>query len=525
MRFFTESKVRYFDGFPASNLSLLQGSNIYNLGGFSGSSIGGRNNTLETVSYDCRFYGQFIAAQMRLQDYRFHDLIKTVLGLYSDAATSFIDYNATKLIEVEGDKDLSDAINKVFNQIEYLRLLKENFKDVLYSGSVTLKINKLSGDKFEVKDFKYPFTSARYRKEDKDIVMSDSGAKFVSDVLRFSFDDLSLFLDDQYRIQLGLVDAERAKQESGDKNRIYGSDRVTVSEPMFLSAELKLKDYILKDLISSYLSLITLIEQETYSIDGQRISDTVNLLKLCEKVKGLLVTKDDMNLLASARLDKTALIRRLFDRVRVIPSVAGALNNLQKVQGTDVREKLDMINNQKENVRDELLTSIGFPLDLYKGSTNRWEVSRQNDRYSIKQVDMRDMVNHSTKFNARVIGSLLGKDMTDRVIKVLFTSETPYEIQNKVEKINKNKEVLQASADMIRSAGDLMNTENVEMDQAFQNDVNRLLAESGINAKVKIKSDEDKESPTNSGEEGRPAYGGQNPRPDEEETPEIPRFT
>lgn len=509
MNLLGEGLTKFFDsGFPSSAVALLQGSNVYNLGGYTGAVS--RNTDLEAVSPDCRWYGQLLATVARLDTYRFSDLPKTVIQLFCDAINSCIDYNTSKLIEIydkndKVDEEKTKKYNKILLDIKYLEHLKESLPDVVYYGSKAKKINKQSEEKYEVKDFKYPYTTAYYRPKSKYIVMSDEGPQFIDGILRFGNDNLSLILDEKLIVQLGLMSENDVRDIVSKKSNIYSLPTISASEPLFLSTELKLKDYVLKDLIATYLSLINLIEQDTYTIDGARISDTTNLLKLCERVKGLLVTESDMNLLASARLDKNALIRRLFDRVRVIPSIAGELNNLNKLQVTSVVEKLSSLANEKEGTKNELLSSIGFPLDLFNGNTTRWEAGRQNDRYNIRIKDFKSGIEMSTVDNVESIAKLNDDDLKGYKIKVLFTQPTAWEVQNSINKVNNNKEILLATQDILRTANDIINSEGIEDPKSLSEFVNLVLSQSGLSTRMKLKTPE---STDKEGSPSRPQRGG-----------------
>lgn len=482
--------MHYFDGgFPSASASLMQGSNVYDLGGFSGNLS--RGNELEAVSSDCLYYGQLISAVQRLSTYRNNDLVKTILGLYFDAVTSCIHFDTKEVVSIENEPGLTELVNKSFDEIHYMSLMKESLKDGVYYGSISYKLNQMDDKSFTLDDFKYPYTLGWYRKQNKHVVMSDEGPKFIEDIIRFSFGDLRLELDKDILVQLGLITKEELRNYEKDKRTIYSLPKITCSEPLLLSAELKIKDYALKDLISSFLSLIDLIQQDTFTIDGQRITDSTSLLKLCQKVKGLLVTKDDLNLLMSARLDKTALIRRLFDRVRVIPSIAGALQGMQKLDGTNLADKLNTMNSQKESTREELLTSIGFPIDIYRGGTTKWEAGRQNDRYGTKITHLKTSLITSTIYNARTIIRKLGVKNEDAIkslnIKTNFAELTPYEVQDKIQKANNSRDFLQSIQDLLRTGTDIASMEGIENVDDLNNLISLALKDAGIGIDITFK--------------------------------------
>lgn len=491
MKFINTPSLKFFDGgFPSAGLALMQGSNVYDLGGYSGNLS--RGNELEAVSSDCLFYGQYIAATQRLTTYRNNDLVKTILGLYFDAVSTCIHFNSENVVDIKDEPELTKLVNDSFKEIKYLDLLKEDLKDMIYYGSVAHKL-VYNGASFKVKDLKYPFTTGYFRESDKYIVMSDKGPEYIENIIRFGFDDLRLTLDQTSLQKLELMTKEELDEYNKDKSSIYSLPKITCSEQLLLANELKIKDYVLKDLISSFLSLIDLIQQDTFTIDGQRITDSVNLIKLCDKVKGLLVTKDDMNLLASTRLDKTALIRRLFDRVRVIPSIAGELQGMQKLEGTDLRSKLDSINSQKESCRDDLLTSIGFPMDIYRGGTTKWEAGRQNDRYGIRTTQIKNAAINSTVSNARTIIKNLGgnKNVQSLQIETVFTELTPYEISDKIQKTNNSRDFLTALQDLIRTGSDMCTIESLQNPKEIERIVNNVFRDAGLNVNIQFKSEEE----------------------------------
>jgi len=490
-KFVNEGTLKLFDaGFPSSSMSLLTGSNIYNLGGYnSGSS---QNNDIEAVSYNCVWAGQLVNAVARLQDYRMYDLVKTVLRLFSDAVNGVIDYDAKDLIFIEGEEELTEKVNESFREINYLDHMKSILNDFIYYTSFCAALT-YEGGKLRLRDLKYPYTSMIYKPDKKLIVFSDDGPQFLPHYIRFAQDDMNLMIDDIIFTKLGLYNDTDLKKLRSDKKSIYSLPRVLANEPLFLSSEIRLKDYILKDMISSYLSIMDMIQQDTFTIDANRISDTVNLIKLCERIKGLLVTKDDMNLLASARLDRTALIRRLFDRVRVIPSIAGALQGMQKLEGTNLADKLNSLATQKDSVREDLLNNIGFPIDLFRGNTTRWEAGRQNDRYNINVLNFKNGLVTSTINNAKEIIRIKElmvseKDIEALKIKVVFIEKTPYEIRNITEKKNLKKEDIQSTQDIIRTGLELTQQEGIDNVDEVRKAINTQFQECGIIARLKVES-------------------------------------
>lgn len=500
-KFFPEnSLLKLFDNF-GSYTAITTGSNILNLGGFSGSTLNGTaNSSIEAVTYNCQLYAELLNAITRLSEYRQCDLAKTVLEFYTDSVFSNIDLTSKELISIEGMQKETEEINKVLVDLSYPEMMKEHSKDMIYYGSSAIKVDKVGDKKFSTRDFKYPFTTGYIKAQKEYVIQTDNGPRFMTNMLRFAFDDYLLYLDDKSAIDLGI----RQKEEMAKKNTdpIYTVDRITCSEPLFLAGELKIKDYVLKDLISSFLSLIILIEQDTFTVDAQRMSDMDSIIELCERVKNLLVTKDDMNLLASARLDKNALIRRLFDRYRVIPSIASTLNNMQAFNPGDLKAKFDSINQQKEQVRDEVLTMIGFPLDLYKGSTNKWEVGRQAERYNIKQINIKNALYKSTVKNTLTVGNLLGYTIDPRKVKCPFIKETQAEVANKTQMIQGQNETLTAVQNIISTVGSIVESENLKDKDKVLKSMNKLMKSIGLED-IEFTA---KQSDSNNGINEKPSY-------------------
>jgi len=485
--FFKNRIIEYFTSFP-SYTNLGGGTNIYNLGGNRGGSIN-TNQPLEAVNPNIVFYCELLNTIGRLSEYRSSDLSATVLSLYKDSVLSLIDFTLSELVVIDGDTEWTKKINKILKDINIADLISSSLEDFIYNGSISYALEK-NKDKFTVKDFIYPYTTGYSQKDKKFVVQTDDGAKYINNTFSFRMFDLKLLIDDPTLEQLG-------KKRSGidlstdKKSKIFAKDKLLCSRPLFANVELKVKDYILKDLISSFLSLIALIEQDTFTIDAQRSTDMDSILKLCDRIKGLLVTKDDMNLLASAKLNKEALVRRLFDRVRVIPSIASSLNGMQEWSPTRLKEKLDSLLQQKDVVRDELLTTIGFPLDLYKGSTNRWEVERQNDRYNLKLIFFRDNLKRSLTALVIQILSMYNKICDEKAIKWQCFKLTSYELQSKLQEINNNREVLVAIQDLIRAASDLKDQSIIQDKNQIKNLVTTIFKNSGVNLDLNLELNSD----------------------------------
>lgn len=412
-------------------------TNLYNLGGHR-SSYRSDKSELEDVSPSTRYYSELIDAVARLDDYRCHDFTETILSLYADALNTVIDYDTTELISIIDDKALSDLVNKDLRSIDYQAKLKASIKDTIYYGSYgSPMMYDKKKDKIYIKDIKYPYTTAR--RTNSYIAQTDEGARGVSNMLRFSLDDLRLDLD---AYVADLLDIELIEDD------FYSNERLLCGKPLFLTVEPKVKDYILKDMLLAFLSLIKLLEQDTYSIDVQRLTDMDSVVDLCERVKNLLVVKEDYNLLTAAKLDRNAILRRLFDNTRVIPSVASNLSSMQQVLGSRTQEKIDSLEPKAEKVRDDILTSIGFPLDLFLGRTSKWEVERQDDRYGIRVTSFKNCFVESTKDVVDNIVKLRGKSVDRKSIRVPFIHKTQNELLNESNRVASQSDAARALSDI-----------------------------------------------------------------------------
>lgn len=435
--------------------SLRNNTNIINPGPALGRS--NQTNDLEEISANCTTYTRYLYSIDRLQDYRSSELTETILDLYSDSIISILDKDTTEYITISNNPDLTDKINKILYDIDIISFISSNLRDFIYYGSYT---KDLLSD-FQSKDLVSPYTVVSTSNIDKYLINNNAGlVKTLTSVLRLSTDDLSLELDienEDFRIK-------------NDKDSFYIEDRVITGRPLFLSVELKIKEYVIKDLIISFLGIMKLIEQDTYTVDFQRMSDMDSITKVCESIKEMLVTKDDADILTSARLDKNALISRLFDNIRVIPSISQNLTSLQKLHGDRLEEKLNDLRNEKESIRDEILTNIGFPRDLFAGSTNRWEVARQSDRYNLKCLMYKDSIIKSVKNIVLNILYLMGESkVTENDINVNFISQSYSELLNLSQRIDVVNSTIRSVNEVLATSNELKNNDIIT-NKAFIDD-------------------------------------------------------
>lgn len=486
MSSFVNRYTEFFSAFP-SYAGLSGGTNIYNLGGTRASNSG-YSNTLETVNPDIRSYTQYLASVARLAEYRNADIVQTVLNLFRDSVLGTLNFEVTDVVTIIGDDKWTKRINEILHQLDLETLIKNAFDDMVYAGSYGYYLEK-TDQKFVTKDLLNPCTLGYLKSRDSYVLKGSSQIATLNSAIFFSSRDLKVVVDDNVLSALG----EDVTHNFDQSNELFEQESITLGKPLFLNVELKLKDYVLKDLISAFLSLIILIEKDTFLIDGQRSTDMDSLLKLCDRVKDMIVTRDDMDLLASAKLNKEALIRRLFDRVRVIPSIANALSGMQQWNTTNLQEKLSSLQTQKSEVRDDLLTSIGFPLDLFSGSTNKWEVERQNDRYNLRLIAYRNSVRESCYQLVELILKELGHKCSRSHIRFNCFELTTYELNNKLQAINNHKDLLAGIQDLVRTSQEFSENSNIKNPNVINTLIEKLIQDSGVKLELGLKQKQSEE--------------------------------
>jgi hypothetical protein len=420
---------------------LMQTNIIRHGGGYTATS-GGDTSDFEAVNPDCNTYTQYLFAIDRLRDYRNHEIAETILDLFQDAVFANIDQDTENFVTIKDDPETTKLINKDLSKLDLIAILKSSFKDGIYYGSNTSGL-KLVGKDYEIKKLINPYSVVQNQTDHEFYIQGRSRYKSLKDVVRFSLDNLELSLDGPILDDLHMIQHE---------DEFYETDRLITGRPLFLSTELKVKEYVTKDLMISLLSLMRLIEQDTWTIDVQRLSDMDSVIELCEQVKDLIVTKDDMNILTSARLDKSVLIRRLFDRTRVVPSIANNLQGMQLMQGDKLVQRIQELKSDKETLREEILTAVGFPRDLYSGSTTKWDAARQDDRYSMKTTYYKDAVSRSVIQLVLTLCRLRKKKIDPKKITLPFIKETSTELNNLVQRIEANSGSIRALSDIIDAA-------------------------------------------------------------------------
>lgn len=446
---------------------------------YNGSSYGSNSkNALDVVSADTNTYEDYLSAVERLKDYRNNDLSETILDLYTDAVFANIDQETEEYISIKDNPEATKAINNLLKDLDIVDFMKSHSKDFIYYGSYTSELVLVKEDSnFKVKDLRNPFVVIENKDEGKYLIKGDNRVKKVSSVIRLCSNDLELLYDPsienpEYR----QPSQSNFNKLEDDEDDFYIPNKYITGRPLFLSVEMKVKEYITKDLIIAYLGLMQLIEQDTYTIDVNRLSDMDSVVELCERIKNMIVNKDDYNLLTSAKLDKDALIYRLFDNTRVIPSVANNLSSLTKFQDNKVDEKRSQLINEKEQLRDEILTTIGFPRDLYAGSTNKWEVNRQSDRYNLKLTAIKDSLIKSVINLVLNLAKECNYSLTKNDIKVIFIKDSISEVVNLSQKVEANNTTMRSIGDIIDTASNILKSENIQDKSIIEEMVKTLLS-------------------------------------------------
>lgn len=438
---------------PYKNTNIIRHGTGYSHQGTTG---------IESMDLNIISYQEFIDLVERLKDYRNSELADTILDLYVDAVFANIDTTTQEYVRIKDNKAATKLVNDILENLNIVEFIKSNCKDFIYYGSYSSELT-WDGRDFLVRELRNPFTTLE-TKEGNYIIQGEGHDKLINSTVRLSFNDIKL----EYR--LGNEDGINVEYDE-----FYVPDKGIIGRPLFASVEMKIKDYIMKDLIIAFLSLMKLLEQDTYTVDVQRLSDMDSVAELCENIKDLIVAKDDYQLLTGLTIDKGALLMRLFDNKRVIPSISSNLNSLSEFQPGKLDEKLRALREEKEVLRDEILTNIGFPRDLFAGSTNKWETTRQNDRYNLKITNIKEAVQRSIINIVMNICDLNNFKINKRDIHVLFVKASIAEINNLQNKIEANSNTLRAVSDIINSAGELLKLETIKDKSSIEGIIRTLL--------------------------------------------------
>jgi hypothetical protein len=408
-----------------------------------------------------------------LKTYLESHITKTSIDVIKDSVIELMVLDSDSIISLPEDPQAEKAINRILNNMQIPKHILGDISDLIYYGSYSyaIEFNKET-EKLNLRYLKDPskvistwkdskldsyFTydlSGELVKFDKDQIFSistyDYKLELENNLTQDKFIDLIDEIDGTSdRTKLN-IQRERLSDKSGIEYKSLNK-RYLAGSPLFNSITGKIKEYILKDYLLSILSIKDLIQPIILLVGLEKTTSLEEGIDLTQKIENLINQNVDISFMEAKGLSVRELAMSLIDNIRVLPDYDGKLTGMSDLNLDKLSDKIDRIRADQQTIREDIINSIGLPIDLFEGRSSRWESIKMSQRFESKISYYVDMINNSVVLLAENIYKRLkkskGLNIEGKIISKLMDTES-LEYSKKVARIDSLSEQMNRIADL-----------------------------------------------------------------------------
>jgi hypothetical protein len=374
-------KTYSFRSFLKSNILSVPGT--YNAGGTNRLALaGGTNQASSNHMLGSRYMTAYYLRMQEILDYEITELTNTIVGIFKDyLITYFNDTDNLITIKDQSKKDVELKINQIFKQLKYVDDCKKHLTDIIYHGGYSYQLNwDRENKRYNKISLSNPHTVIDVYKGDtiqSRLVTSVTGKiKEVEplSIVRLGSTDLSLINDMTPDYEENFRDADKITTEF----------EFMAGTPLYYNIAGKIKELILKDQVISLLGIKDLIQPLLLLISVEKNTPTDMANQLALNTENLINKYSDISSIMTTNFSIADLMDSLINNIRVLPDYANGMGNMNTVDLSKISEKIEQIRNEQDNLRENVLNSVGIPLDLFAGRSTRFEALKTSERLNSK---------------------------------------------------------------------------------------------------------------------------------------------
>jgi len=390
---------------------------------------------------DSKALSAFVTQHNQLKKYEYSEISNIVVNLIADYISNYIQRDVPVISITDPKyKKQEDKINKIFDKIELVDEVINNLYSFVYYENYSFLIKYNNGWQkeslfdpnfsIEVKGNDGNFSNVLVLGEGSDLeIMSRK------DLFRLGGTGIHLTNDLDYSTELSI----------GTTSKDYS---LTSAKPLFFGLLDKLKEYLLKDKLISILTIRDLITPLVYLMKVERTTPVADANELALNTEKLINGFMDSSMLLGDFLDPQELIYMLLNNIKVLPDFNLSAQDMGTLDLSKISDKIDKMRSELDQNRDDLLSSVGMPSDLYKGGTTSAEAIKSNERFARKILKDINVIRTSiAKEAVALIKRIDGIDIPSTSIVVNLFSKTTIEYDSAIA----NAEIVKTLLETIRS--------------------------------------------------------------------------
>ncbi len=426
-----------------------------------------------------------------LKNYYNLDITNLCVSMISDYVINFLNKTSTQVCTIlteEGEVDTqkTDRINTILTkQIDIFQYIQDHINESVYYGcyySMLYKTRDETGHvKFTVLDLHDPVSvimktkiNEEGIKEDEYIVLGEDGQAYV-----IPREEAFYFGSPTFRLNNDLDDEWKGKKkgsqeftffgnkkksdglpkglvEESNREKVIKKEYFSAGQPIFYSNILKIKEFVVKDLLVNLLTLRELTSKSILSLSIDKGVPPEVSSELCGRVQKLFNTTNELASFMSSSFSAESLIENILGggSVVCIPDYNSTITSKGLINTDKLSEKLLEILQGLEQTKSNILSTVGIPsgaLDNSAGS--KWTILQQSERLNSRINSVMNGISNSvTSLVCTLYKILYNEELDPSLVKLHLLEKSTVTYNNQINQAESVNNLIQQVSNVLTTS-------------------------------------------------------------------------
>lgn len=430
-----------------------------------------------------------------LKNYYNLDITNLCVSMISDYVINFLNKTASQVCTImnqdgEVDTQKTDRINEILtHQIDIFQYIQDHINEVVYYGcyySMLYKTRDETGHvKFMVLDLYDPISVIMKTKIGNDgfkideyIAAGDDGQAYVlprEEAFYLGSPNFRLTNDLEDEWKNGgskkkydsFFDKTTKKDSQGspkslieksetNRDKVIKREYYSAGQPIFYSNILKIKEFVVKDLLVNLLTLRELTSKSILSLNIDKGVPQEVSSELCGRVQKLFNTTNELASFMSSSFSAESLIENILasGSVVCIPDYNSTITSKGLINTDKLSEKLLEILQSLEQTKSNILSTVGIPsgaLDNSAGS--KWTILQQSERLNSRINSVMNGINASvTALVCTLYKILYNEELDASLVKLHLLEKSTVTYNNQINQAESVNNLMQQVSNVLTTS-------------------------------------------------------------------------
>lgn len=422
----------------------------------------------------------YYSKMTEIKSYEMTDISEMITSLFRDYVVNFMNKSGdiVTITDDEGkiNSQKTERVNRcLIDDLKIRDVIREHLPEITYYGGYHFLLSEYKDDtghtRLKKRDLYDPVVVVSKTKDYKDttyICRGDDGNIYevpYNEMIKISINSMRL-RNDLDKDKFNSSSSNPNKKES-NRDKIETDTFYSASVPIYYSITHKVKEYLLKDIIISLLSIKDLVQPILLMIHMDKGTSLEAANDLTKKAEALINNYTDLSAIMSSQFGISDIIDALLNNVRVLPDYNSSMTNMGTVELNKVSQQIDKIRMELDTCKESVLSTMGISMDLAQGRLGKWEVLKMSERLNSKINSIISGIKSSIVQSVDVISRRLYKEeINPKNISVHLFNRTTIEYNNLINTsesistlVQQISTVLEMALRTIEMAGPLFNQE------------------------------------------------------------------